>query len=175
VIGTTGWDTSDKNLHKLVEDSGIGVMVGSNFSAGAQIFFQLVASAAKLFSRINGYDVYGLEVHHSAKKDSPSGTAKTIAAAIIDNFPSKTTVNYDRIDDGIDSSELHFASVRAGRNPGMHEVMFDSSADEVRLTHAAHNREGFAGGAILAAEYIHGKQGFMFFEQLFEKGGLYGI
>lgn len=175
VIGTTGWDTQDVELRRLVEEAGIGVIVGANFSAGAQIFFQLVALAARQFHRIGGYDVYGLEVHHTGKKDSPSGTAKTIARAITENFPSKTSVLYDRADGQIGTDELHFASVRGGRNPGLHEVVFDSAADEIQLTHAAHGREGFAAGAILAAEYVNGKKGFMFFEELFKEGGPYAV
>lgn len=175
VIGTTGWDVQDVELRRLVDEAGTGVIVGANFSAGAQIFFQLVALAARQFHRVGGYDVYGLEVHHTGKKDSPSGTAKTIANTITENFPSKTSVLYDRAEGQVSADELHFASVRGGRNPGHHQVVFDSAADEIQLTHSAHSREGFAAGAILAAEYINGKKGFMLFEELFQEGGPYAV
>ncbi|HTE22389.1 MAG TPA: 4-hydroxy-tetrahydrodipicolinate reductase [Candidatus Limnocylindria bacterium] len=173
VIGTTGWDAQDVGLQRQVEQAGIGLIVGSNFSAGAQVFLQLVALASRQFHRLGAYDVYGFETHHAGKKDSPSGTAQIIATTIVNNFPPKTAARFDRADGVIDPGELHFASLRGGRNPGQHEVTFDSAADEVRLTHAAHSRSGFAEGALLAAEYIHGKQGYMFFEQLFQKGGPY--
>lgn len=173
VIGATGWDTENPALRQQVEKAGIGLIVGANFSVGAQVFFQLVALASRQFHRFDEYDVYGFEVHHAGKKDSPSGTAKTIAQTVIDNFPAKTATRFERASELINPNELHFASVRGGRNPGHHEVIFDSPADEVRLSHQAHSRRGFAEGALLAAEYIHGKKGYMFFEQLFQEGGPY--
>lgn len=173
VIGTTGWDTRNGKLQKQIDKAGIGVMVGSNFSSGMQVFQQLVAEAARQLHRIGGYDVYGMEIHHADKKDSPSGTTKTITQTILDNFPSKTVPRFDRSDGQIGSHELHFASLRGGHHPGNHEVIFDSPADEIHLTHSARGRRGFAEGSILAAEYIHGKPGLMFFEQLFQPGGPY--
>jgi 4-hydroxy-tetrahydrodipicolinate reductase len=173
VIGATGWDMNDTELRQEVEAAEIGVVVGSNFSAGAHVFLRLVAETARQFSRLDGYDVYGFEIHHAGKQDSPSGTAKTIARTILDNFPAKTTTLFDRAEGPVQPHELHFASVRGGHSPGLHEVIFDSAADEVQLTHQARGRRGFAEGALLAAEYIHGKTGYRFFEELFQPGGPY--
>lgn len=173
VIGTTGWDTQDAKLQNKIEKAGIGVMVGSNFSSGMQVFLQLIAEASRQLHRIGGYDVYGSEIHHASKKDSPSGTTKTIAQTILDNFPSKTVPRYDRVDGQIGPEELHLASLRGGHHPGYHEIIFDSPADEIHLVHSARGRRGFAEGSILAAENIHGKKGLMFFEELFQPEGPY--
>jgi 4-hydroxy-tetrahydrodipicolinate reductase len=173
VIGTTGWDMHDPAVRASIEQAGIGVVVGTNFSAGVQIFLQLVAEASRRFYRLGGYDVYGVELHHAAKSDSPSGTARTISQVILDNFPSKTEARFDRTESVIGKEELHIASVRGGHQPGKHEVIFDSATDEVVLTHTARGRRSFAKGALLAAEYIRGKSGLVFFEQLFQPGGPY--
>lgn len=173
VMGTTGWNVHDVAVQEQVKQSGIGLIVGSNFSVGMQVFLQLIAEASRLFYRFGSYDVYGIEQHHAAKKDSPSGTSKVIAQTIMEHFPSKTTPNFERATEAIMPQELHFASVRGGHNKGTHEVIFDSVGDEVRLTHTAHSRRGFAEGAVLAAEYIHSKHGLIPFEQLFRKGGPY--
>lgn len=168
VVGTTGWYEHMSEVEKIVKERGIGLIYAHNFSVGANIFFKIVAYASKLFAKFGGYDVYGLEVHHTGKKDSPSGTALRIAKEILDNFPSKKTVQVDKLDRQIKSDELHFASIRGGRNPGYHEVVFDSQADSVTLSHAAHNRTGFAKGAILAAEFIKGKKGIYNFDEVFK-------
>ncbi len=168
VIGTTGWYDHMDEVRKLVEKNKIGLIYAQNFSVGANIFFKIVANAATLFSKFGSYDVYGFEIHHTGKKDSPSGTAVRIAKEILDKFPSKTKVQSDKLDRKIEVDELHFASVRGGRNPGFHQVVFDSQADSVTLSHQAHNRTGFAQGAILAAEFIKGKKGFHNFDEIFE-------
>ena len=170
VIGTTGWDVDDPRIIKLINESNIGVVVGSNFSISLQIFLQLIAQAARQFSNVSGYDVYGLEIHHAQKADSPSGTAKTITETIVNNFPSKNYAEYDRVNRQIDPEALHFASVRGGENRGYHQVIFDSIADEVSLSHAAHSRVGFASGAIKAAEWVTGRQGYFKFQEIFNQG-----
>ena len=172
VVGTTGWYDNLPKIKKLVSGSNGGFIYAKNFSVGANIFFKIVAEASKLFNKYEGYDVYGYEIHHSGKKDSPSGTAKKIADTIISNFSSKKSLMAEKLDRQVKSSELHFASIRGGRNPGTHEVIFDSEADEVRLSHIAHGRRGFAQGAVLAAEFIKGRKGFFAFEELFEKGSI---
>lgn len=167
VVGTTGWYDKADQVKKIVKKHKIGFIYAHNFSVGANIFFKIVANASKLFAQFGKYDVYGLEVHHSGKKDSPSGTAIKIAQSILQNFPAKSKIQPDKLDRQIKASELHFASVRGGRNPGFHQVVFDSIADSVTLTHQAHNRSGFAQGAILAAEFIKNKKGFYNFDQVF--------
>ncbi len=170
VIGTTGWYDKLSDVEKIVKKSNTGLIYGKNFSLGANIFFQVVGFAAKLFSLYGKYDVAGFEMHHTGKKDSPSGTAKKLAAIIMENFPKKKKLETGRLDRQIREDELHFASIRAGRNAGHHEVMFDSVSDEVKLVHSAHNRHGFAEGALLAASYIIDKKGMFAFEELFAKG-----
>jgi 4-hydroxy-tetrahydrodipicolinate reductase len=122
-----------------------------------------------LASKFGDYDVYGIETHHMGKKDSPSGTALKIAEQILENFPNKTKLQVEKLDRKIESSELHFASVRGGRNPGMHQVVFDSDADSITLIDQAHSRRGFAEGAVLAAEFIIDKKGIFTVDQLFEE------
>lgn len=169
VVGTTGWYDHMNEVEKIVKKSKIGLIYAHNFSVGANIFFKIVAIASKLFAKFGGYDVYGLEVHHTGKKDSPSGTALRIAKEILGNFPSKKKIQSEKLDRQIDPDELHFASVRGGRSPGFHQVVFDSQADSITLSHQAHNRVGFAQGAILAAEFIKGKKGFYNFDKVFEE------
>lgn len=168
VIGTTGWYDKMDEVKAIVKQADAGLIYGSNFSVGANIFFKIVAEASKLFSKFGGYDVYGFEVHHTGKKDSPSGTTLKIANTILENFPAKKSIQTEKLDKQIKEDELHFASIRGGRNPGYHEVVFDSPADSVSLSHQAHGRAGFAKGAILAAEFIKGKKGFYSFDEVFK-------
>lgn len=172
VIGTTGWYDKLPKVKELVKSNKGGLIYAKNFSVGANVFFKLTKEASKLFYRYGGYDVYGYEIHHAGKKDSPSGTAKKIGDVILQNFPSKKTLQVEKLDRQIKSDELHLASIRGGRNFGTHEIIFDSNADEVKLSHIAHNRRGFAQGALLAAKYISKKKGFYSFEELFEKGAI---
>ncbi len=169
VVGTTGWNEKLEEVKKIVEKSGTGLVYGGNFSIGANIFFQIVKYASKLFSQYEEYDVYGFEIHHSGKKDSPSGTALKTAQEVLQNFPSKKTIQSEKLNRQIQKDELHFASIRGGRNPGFHQVVFDSAADSVTLNHQAHGRTGFAMGAILAAEFIKGKKGVVNFEEVLDE------
>lgn len=146
VVGTTGWHDKIDEARKIVKQSNTGMIYASNFSIGVNVFLKIIEDAAKIIDKISNYDVYGYELHHSRKIDSPSGTAKTISEILTKNIQRKKGVN--------------FASVRAGFIPGTHVVGFDSSADTIELKHTARNREGFALGAIMAAQWIHGKKGF---------------
>lgn len=168
VVGTTGWYENLGAVEKLVKKNGTGLIYAQNFSIGANIFFQLVARAAKLTSAFGNYDPYGLEIHHAGKKDSPSGTALRTAREILENSSTKNTLQTEKLDRKIRPDELHFASLRGGRNPGYHQVVFDSPADSITISHSAHNREGFAGGAILAAEFINGKKGLFTFDDVIQ-------
>lgn len=171
VVGTTGWYDHLPEVKRVVQKAKIGFIYAHNFSIGVNLFFQIVNSASKLISKYDSYDVYGVEIHHRGKKDSPSGTAKKLAEIISKNFTAKQKHQYEKLDRKIAPSELHFASIRGGTNPGRHEVIFDSPADDIILTHQAKNRTGFALGAVRAAEFIYNKKGFYNFEELFEKGG----
>ncbi len=169
VVGTTGWYENLKKVEEIIKERGIGFIYSPNFSIGANIYLRIVAEAAKLLSQFKNYDVYGFEIHHSGKKDSPSGTALRLAKEILKNFPAKKVIQTEKLARKINPDELHFASVRGGKNPGFHQIVFDSNADEIVLSHSAHNREGFARGAILAAEFIKEKKGFYTFDELLKK------
>lgn len=166
VVGTTGWYSDIEKVKKIVDKYNIGLLYSSNFSIGANIFLKMVAFSSKLFSKFPEYDVYGTEIHHKGKLDSPSGTALKIANEIIENFPSKKIILTDKLDRQIKPNELHFTSIRAGRNPGFHEIVFDSNADGIKLSHQAYNRAGFAKGALVAAEFIKNKKGLFSFEDV---------
>ena len=160
VVGTTGWYGNLEEAKKLVKENRIGLIYASNFSIGVHIFFKIIENAAKMFNKIGHYDVYGYELHHNKKIDSPSGTAKTIGEILIKNVKAKDKLLFGMVDRKIEPNELHFASIRAGSIPGTHVVGFDSSADTIELRHVARNREGFALGAVMAAEWVHNKKGF---------------
>lgn len=168
VVGTSGWYENIDQVDSQVKETGTGFIYGQNFAIGTNIFFQLVMQACKLCAKFGSYDVYGYEVHHSGKKDSPSGTAFKTAEIILNNFPPKKKLETGRLDRKINPDELHFASVRGGRNPGMHEVTFDSAADSIKLSVQNHSRRGYAEGAIMAAEFIDGKKGLYSFGEMFK-------
>ena len=146
VVGTTGWYDRLDEARKIVKNADIGLIYAPNFSIGVNIFFRIVGNAAKIMDKFEDYDVFGYELHHSKKLDSPSGTAKAIEKILSQNIRRK--------------KEINFTSVRSGNIPGTHAVGFDSAADTIELKHVARNREGFAGGALMAAEWIQSKKGF---------------
>jgi 4-hydroxy-tetrahydrodipicolinate reductase len=145
VVGTTGWHAKMPHIRQVVEQSGIGLVWSPNFSIGVSAFFKIVSAAAKLIAEEPEYEAWAWEVHHSAKKDAPSGTL----LKLVDEMRA---AGY--------TAKVDVASNRAGTIPGTHEIGFDSPADTITLRHTARNREGFALGAIKAAEWIVGKKGF---------------
>jgi len=159
VVGTTGWYGKLDQMKSIVTDGGIGLVYGSNFSIGAHIFFALVAAATELSNPFAEYDILGWEVHHKRKKDSPSGTALSIAKIITAGHARKKKVVTEKLDRAPGPEELHFASVRGGDVPGIHTVLLDSAFDTIELTHSARNRGGMAAGAVRAAEWVQGKKG----------------
>jgi 4-hydroxy-tetrahydrodipicolinate reductase len=159
VSGTTGWYDKLDELRAIIEASKIGYLFGSNFSIGAHLFFALVAAATELANPCPEYDIMGWEVHHRRKKDSPSGTALTIARIITGQSERKKKVVTERLDRAPAADELHFGSVRGGEIPGTHTVLLDSTFDTIELTHRARSRGGFALGAVRAAEWLAGKRG----------------
>lgn len=138
VIGTTGWYDKLDSAEELVKKGGIGVVYGPNFSIGVHLMSELVKKAHQLMEHFPEYDIAGVEYHHKHKVDSPSGTALSL------NVP--------------------FSSVRIGTMFGTHTVLFDSPEDLIEITHRAKGREGFAKGALKAAEWIFGKKGFYHFD-----------
>jgi 4-hydroxy-tetrahydrodipicolinate reductase len=156
VEGTTGW------YHALDQVRGIQdltMVYSPNFSMGVYRFTQLVRVAAQLFGSLGSYDVYVHERHHSGKADSPSGTAARLAQVLVSELPEKSKLFSEMCHRKIAPEELHVTSTRAGRNPGSHEVGFDSEYDSIELRHDAHGRAAFAYGALKAAEWIAGRQG----------------
>ena len=160
VVGTTGWYGKLDEVRKIVEKSGIGLIYASNFSIGVNIFFKMIENAAKIINKAQDYDIYGYELHHNKKVDSTSGTAKTIGEILVKNISRKQKLVYNKLDRKIEPNELQIASIRSGSIPGTHVVGFDSTSDTIELKHIARNREGFALGAIMAAQWIKNKNGF---------------
>lgn len=155
VVGTTGWETDFKKIHQIVNQSKIGFLHSSNFSIGIHILLQLLEKASKIMNHFPQYDVAGVEYHHNQKKDSPSGTALEISSVIQDNM--------QRVD------SLPFSSIRCGNIPGKHSVLFDSPTDSLLIQHEARNREGFAAGALLAANWMKDKTGIFSFKECMDE------
>jgi 4-hydroxy-tetrahydrodipicolinate reductase len=160
VVGTTGWGAQMDEVKDMVSKSGIGFLHSSNFSIGVNAFFRMVAEAAKIANKIESFDVYGYELHHNQKADSPSGTAKTIAEILLGNISRKTKAVYDKLDRAPAKDELHFASIRGGSIPGTHVIGFDLPSENIELKIDARGRAGYAIGAVMAAEWLAGKKGF---------------
>ena len=153
VIGTTGWLAHLDRVRTLVEKHRGALVWSPNFSVGVNVFLRVVRETARLLAEEKEYGAWAWEIHHDTKKDAPSGT-------LIKLVEEMKTAGYRR---PIDTS-----SSRAGRHPGTHEIGFDSAADTITLRHTARSREGFARGALKAAQWIVGKQGvFEFGEVLF--------
>jgi 4-hydroxy-tetrahydrodipicolinate reductase len=151
VVGTTGWYEHLNEVRDIVETSDIGLVYGSNFSIGVNLMFKIIEYAANLFKDFPSYDPFIEEAHHKLKKDAPSGTALSLK--------QRVESEYNR--------EAPTSSTRAGYIPGTHTVGFDSEVDTLTITHTARNRQGFAEGAIVAAEWVLDKKGFFEFPQIF--------
>jgi len=167
VVGTTGWYDALPQVKQQCEDEGSTLLYATNFSIGVNIFFHINKVLAKLMNNYPYYEVQVEEIHHTQKLDSPSGTAITIAEGIIENTDAKKQwVNVliaddnNAVDDNIKADELLIESHRIDSVPGTHTVIYDSEVDTIELKHTAHNRSGFALGAVLAAEWLKDKKGF---------------
>lgn len=168
VVGTTGWMEKEAEVKKIVRQNKIGLIFASNFSIGVNVFYRIVEKAAALFDKFADYDSFVLELHHNKKKDSPSGTAKSIGDIMLKQMKRKDKMVFGKLEGQIEANALHVASVRAGSIAGTHIVGFDSSADTIELKHEARSREGFASGALLAAGWIQGKKGFFSIDDLMD-------
>ena len=154
VCGTTGWlDQYDKMVSLCKEKNG-SFIYASNFSLGVNIFFELNEYLAKIMSKIDQYKVSMEEIHHTQKLDAPSGTAISLAKGIIENSKYKNwTLNNPEVD------EIKIDAKRIENVPGTHSIFYDSNVDQIEIKHTAHNREGFALGAVIAAEWIQNYKG----------------
>jgi 4-hydroxy-tetrahydrodipicolinate reductase len=156
VSGSTGWNDKLTDAKKYASENEGAFLHASNFSIGVNIFFQVNQLLAKLMSGQESYDVSLKEVHHTQKLDAPSGTAVTLAEQILENMPRKKGWAYD---DTSDQDLITIKSERIDPAPGTHHVLYSSQIDDIEIIHTAHNRKGFAFGAVLAAEHIWNKKG----------------
>lgn len=154
ISGTTGWLENYDEAVKLCNSNGGAFIYASNYSLGVNIFFQLNETLAQMMSNLSQYDVRIEEIHHTQKLDAPSGTAITLAEGIIDNS-KKTGWKLERASE----NEIPITAKRIGAVPGTHTVSYTSNIDSIDIVHTAYNREGFALGAVVAAEWIIGKKG----------------
>jgi len=166
VIGATGWYNEIEDVKSIVQKNDIGCIWGSNFSIGVQMYQRIVEIATKFINKVPGYDIMLHELHHKRKKDSPSGTALTLADIILKNVEYKKEILTEKSQDRISIEQLHVSSTRGGEITGTHTVIIDSFADTIELTHRAKNRTAFAEGAISAAQWIFGKKGFYDFNDM---------
>ena len=156
VCGSTGWLSEWDAVAKECNDNNGAFVYASNYSIGVNLFFELNTYLAKLMNKHPDYEVALEEIHHTQKKDSPSGTAITLAEQVLANISGKKHwVNH--ISDN--AEELEIISERIDPAPGTHKIKYQSPIDDIEIIHTAHNRKGFAGGAVLAAEFILGKKG----------------
>lgn len=169
VVGTTGWEKSEKEVRKLISDHHSALLYAPNFSLGVALFHRLVDYASHLFAPFQQYDVGMMEMHHRQKQDAPSGTALSLANTLMQHYPERTLTHDLAKSKGLDAQQIHLASYRSGYHPGTHEVIFDSTVDTVTLTHRARNREGFAQGALEAAYWLIDKKGWYTLEDMIEE------
>jgi len=156
VCGSTGWLDKLEAVKTSCSQHGGTFLYASNFSVGVNIFFEVNKRLAALMATHTDYDVRVTEIHHTAKKDAPSGTAITLAEQILEKIDRKKGwVNH--ISDNLDKLEI--MSERVDPAPGTHRIEYSSDIDTIEITHTAHNRKGFATGAVLAAEFIAHKKG----------------
>ncbi len=156
VSGSTGWLDKWETVKKNCTDKNGALVYASNYSIGVNLFFELNTYLAKLMEKHPEYDVLMEEIHHTEKKDAPSGTAITLAEQVLQNITRKKKwINQP----GDDANDLAIISKRIDPAPGIHSIRYTSPVDDIEIIHTAHNRKGFAGGAVMAAEFLVGKKG----------------
>jgi len=154
ISGTTGWLDRYSEAIKICEEHKSAFIYASNFSLGVNIFFELNKQLAKMMAGLEQYKVAMEEIHHTQKLDAPSGTGITLAEGVIENTSYKKW-ELDKSGDKI----IPIKSIREGMVPGTHSITYQSTVDTIKIKHEAHNREGFALGAVIASEWIQGKAG----------------
>jgi 4-hydroxy-tetrahydrodipicolinate reductase len=163
ISGTTGWLEHYDEMAALCAAKNGGFISSSNFSLGVNIFFELNEYLAKIMSKFDSYSVDMEEIHHTQKLDAPSGTAISLAKGVIENS-SYTNWTMEKPE----ANQIHIEAKRIGTVPGTHTVTYNSVVDAIEIKHTAHNREGFALGAVIAAEWIVGKQGIFTMKDVLE-------
>ena len=154
VAGTTGWHDMLEEAKQAVNAAGSSLIWSSNFSIGVHLFYQIAWYASRLADAFPEFDVGGFEAHHNKKLDSPSGTAKTLVNGVLARIGRKKKAVWETLNRRPEPDELHFPSLRLGSAPGTHSLFFDSPADTIEITHTARSREGFAHGAVNAAQWL---------------------
>lgn len=154
VSGTTGWLDQYDHMVALCKEKEGGFIYASNYSLGVNLFFELNKKLAAMMNNVEGYSIGMEEIHHTEKLDAPSGTAITLAEGIIE----QTAKSQWTLDQG-DEDTIPIVAKRIDKVPGTHTVNYDSEVDTIEIKHTAHNRNGFALGAVIAAEWLHGKTG----------------
>ncbi len=175
VVGTTGWYEQLPQIKQQCETGNNSFIYATNFSVGVNIFFHVNKVLAKLMNKQPYYEVQVEEIHHVQKLDAPSGTAITIAEGILENLDAKkqwvnvlTADGGESVNDSTKADDLLIESYRIDSVPGTHTVIYDSEVDTIEFKHTAHNRNGFALGAVLAAEWITDKKGFFSVKDMFD-------
>ena len=163
ISGTTGWLENYDEVAALCYEKNGALISSSNFSLGVNVFFELNEYLAKIMSKFESYKVEMEEIHHIQKLDEPSGTAISLAKGIIEN---STYINWTL--ENPEENQIHIKAKRSGTVPGTHIVTYNSAVDAIEIKHTAHNREGFALGALIAAEWIIGKQGIFTMKDVLE-------
>ena len=165
VCGSTGWLDKWEEIKEFCEKKDATLLYASNFSIGVNIFFEINKKLAALMANRNEYDITIEEIHHTQKKDAPSGTAITLAEEILQEIPRKNTWKNKASDN---QQDLTITSKRIDPAPGTHIVKYSSAVDDIEIIHTARNRKGFAGGAVMAAEFIAGKKGIYTMKEVLE-------
>lgn len=171
VCGTTGWLSHRAEIEALCEQTNGAFFYASNFSIGVNLFFRLNKVLAQFMQNQPSYAVSMTEIHHTQKKDAPSGTAITLAEGLMEHLPGKTrwVETSQQPDAELPEDAVPIESVREGLVPGTHIIRYASEVDTIEIKHEAHSRQGFALGAVIAAEWLAGKQGVFGMEDLLGK------
>lgn len=173
ITGTTGWFHQLHEVSDRCIDMNQALFYASNFSIGVNIFFQLNRQLARLMATHNAYEVGMEELHHTRKKDAPSGTAITLAEGIIAEHP--TYKSWRKSEGSVVPLSLPIHSIRQDDIPGTHSISYYSEIDSIKITHTAFNRDGFAMGAVVAAEFLRGKKGVYTMSDLLTNSSLHGL
>ncbi len=159
VVGTTAWEEHLQEIINHIDKREASLIYSSNFSIGVNLFFEMNKHLARLMNDKTDYVASITEIHHTQKIDAPSGTAVTLAKDLISNHPTYSSWKLTGQSENMEKSDLPISAIREENVPGTHLISYTSEIDTLTIEHQAHNRKGFALGAVIAAEFIHKKQG----------------
>lgn len=171
VVGTTGWNEEMQAIRSIVDTGNGSMLFAPNFSLGVALLSHAVRAMTPLLNRLDEFDPYICETHHVRKADSPSGTALHLGDILLEGLDRKTNLLFGNPEGPIAAGSLQVTSSRAGSVFGVHEVHIDGSDDHLTLTHSAKNRDGFARGALVAAEWLIGRTGFHTLDDMLREWG----